>query len=85
MNRNQLLLFYNLKPSVVDIFRGVKPSEFHHCQTEQELLDFLKGTRAQGEIRMGLMVVKIYSHLFTDLIILFQNTTLSRQIRIRRR
>lgn len=45
VKRNQLLVFYNLKPSVVEIFRGVRPSEFHHCQTEQQLHDFLKGKK----------------------------------------
>lgn len=42
VQRKQLLLFYNLKPSVVEIFKGVKPKDFHYCQTEKELHDFLK-------------------------------------------
>lgn len=42
VKRNQLLLFYNLKPSVVEIFRGVQPCEFHHVQTEEQLHNFLK-------------------------------------------
>lgn len=29
--RNQPLIFYNLKPSVVEIFRGVQPKEFKSC------------------------------------------------------
>lgn len=45
VKRNQLLLFYNLKPSVVEIFRGVQPCEFHHVQTEEQLHNFLKGKR----------------------------------------
>lgn len=41
-SRGQPLLFYNLKPSVVEIFRGVKPSELRCCASETELNDYLK-------------------------------------------
>lgn len=41
--RNQPLLFYNLKPSVVNIFKAVEPVSFIHCSTERELYDTLRG------------------------------------------
>ncbi|KAI5728224.1 hypothetical protein M8J77_013161 [Diaphorina citri] len=40
--RHQDLIFYNLRPSVVDIFQGVQPKQFKHCQTEEQLHDCLK-------------------------------------------
>jgi hypothetical protein len=43
--RHQDLIFYNLRPSVVDIFQGVQPKQFKHCQTEEQLHDCLKGER----------------------------------------
>ncbi|XP_075231067.1 sodium-independent sulfate anion transporter-like [Lycorma delicatula] len=43
VKRNQPLLFYNLKPSVVEVFQAVQPVKFLHCQTEMELYDLLKG------------------------------------------
>lgn len=41
--RGQPLIFHNLKPSVVAIFKGVKPSDLRYCSSEVELNDFLKG------------------------------------------
>lgn len=41
-NRKQPILFYNLKPSIVEIFQGVQPKEFNYCKNEIELNDFLK-------------------------------------------
>ncbi|XP_054282437.1 sodium-independent sulfate anion transporter-like [Macrosteles quadrilineatus] len=35
--RNQPLLFYNLKPSVVEVFQVMQPVRFLHCSTEQQL------------------------------------------------
>ncbi|RZF48868.1 hypothetical protein LSTR_LSTR003248 [Laodelphax striatellus] len=42
VKRNQPLLFYNLKPTVVEVFKAVQPVKFLHCQTETELYDLLK-------------------------------------------
>ena len=41
--RGQPLIFHNLKPSVVAIFKGVKPSALRYCSSEVELNDLLKG------------------------------------------
>ncbi|XP_046734341.1 sodium-independent sulfate anion transporter-like isoform X2 [Diprion similis] len=41
-SRGQPLLFHNLKPSVVEIFRGVKPSDLRCSASETELNDYLK-------------------------------------------
>lgn len=42
MKRKQPILFYNLKPSVISIFKGVQPKEFIYCKTFNELNDLLK-------------------------------------------
>ncbi|KAL1453330.1 hypothetical protein WDU94_007476 [Cyamophila willieti] len=42
VKRNQDLIFYNLRPSVVEIFQGVQPKQFKHCLTEEQLYDCLK-------------------------------------------
>ncbi|XP_073997472.1 sodium-independent sulfate anion transporter-like isoform X2 [Rhodnius prolixus] len=42
VNRNQPLLFYKLKPSVVDVFSAVQPVNFQYCCTEQELYNMLR-------------------------------------------
>uniref|UniRef100_A0ABD2XNN7 STAS domain-containing protein n=1 Tax=Trichogramma kaykai TaxID=54128 RepID=A0ABD2XNN7_9HYME len=39
--RGQPLLFYNLKPSIVTIFQGVKPVELRVCYSEEELNNYL--------------------------------------------
>ncbi|KAG8259057.1 hypothetical protein J6590_019534 [Homalodisca vitripennis] len=41
--RNQPLLFYNLKPSVVEVFQAMQPVKFLHCDTEQQLHSLLRG------------------------------------------
>ncbi|XP_018331553.1 sodium-independent sulfate anion transporter [Agrilus planipennis] len=41
VHRKQPILFYNLKPSVVNIFQGVQPKDFVYCQSENELNDLL--------------------------------------------
>ncbi|CAB0038959.1 unnamed protein product [Trichogramma brassicae] len=41
--RGQPLLFYNLKPSIVTIFQGVKPVELRVCYSEEELNNYLMG------------------------------------------
>ncbi|XP_050432630.1 sodium-independent sulfate anion transporter-like [Adelges cooleyi] len=43
VRRNQPLVFYKVKPSVISIFQGVRPAEFNCCGTEQQLHDMLKG------------------------------------------
>lgn len=46
--RNQPILFYNLKPSIVEIFKGVQPKEFKYCHNEMELSDLLKGKASKS-------------------------------------
>lgn len=41
--RGQPLIFHNLKPSVIQIFKGVKPSSLTCSSSELELNDCLKG------------------------------------------
>ncbi|KAL1116100.1 hypothetical protein AAG570_005595 [Ranatra chinensis] len=43
VKRDQPLLFYNLKPSVVEVFQGVQPVSFQHCSTETQLYSMLRG------------------------------------------
>lgn len=43
VKRDQPLLFYNLKPSVVEVFQAVQPVKFLHCETEMQLYELLKG------------------------------------------
>lgn len=43
VRRSQPLVFYNVKPSVISIFQGVRPTEFNCCVTEQQLHERLKG------------------------------------------
>jgi len=43
VKRSQPLVFYNVKPSVISIFQGVRPTEFNCCVTEQQLHERLKG------------------------------------------
>ncbi|XP_050537914.1 sodium-independent sulfate anion transporter-like [Daktulosphaira vitifoliae] len=43
VRRKQPLVFYKVKPSVMSIFQGVRPSEFNCCGTEQQLHEMLKG------------------------------------------
>ncbi|KAK6624108.1 hypothetical protein RUM44_010966 [Polyplax serrata] len=47
MNRKQPILFYNLKPSIVEVFQGVRPKEFIYCTNETELNDILKQYQSQ--------------------------------------
>ncbi|CAH2105975.1 unnamed protein product [Euphydryas editha] len=35
--RGQTIIFYNVKPSIAEVFRGVKPREFVHCSCRAEL------------------------------------------------
>lgn len=44
VKRKQPLLFYNLKPSVVEVFQGVRPGDLHYCRSEAELNDLLRDT-----------------------------------------
>lgn len=41
--RGQPLIFHNLKPSVLKIFKGVKSSDLKCSSNELELNDYLKG------------------------------------------
>lgn len=43
--RGQTLFFYNLKPSVVAVFEGLQPQDFHVYYNEAELDDLLKKYR----------------------------------------
>nr|CAD7402686.1 unnamed protein product [Timema cristinae] len=49
VKRNQPILFYNLKPSVVEVFQGVQPKEFKHCHNEAELNELLKVTVTKSD------------------------------------
>lgn len=40
--RNQLLLFYNLKPSVSSVFEGLAPTDFHVFYNESEIDELIK-------------------------------------------
>ncbi|XP_044759831.1 sodium-independent sulfate anion transporter-like [Coccinella septempunctata] len=40
--RNQAIIFFNLKPRVSSIFQGVGPKQFIHCNTYQELNQLLQ-------------------------------------------
>uniref|UniRef100_A0A1B6BYH8 SLC26A/SulP transporter domain-containing protein n=1 Tax=Clastoptera arizonana TaxID=38151 RepID=A0A1B6BYH8_9HEMI len=42
VKRNQPLLFYNLKPSVIEVFQALQPVKFLHCDTESQLHELLK-------------------------------------------
>lgn len=42
LQRGQPLLFYNLKPSIVQMFQAVKPKELKCCNNEEDLNDLLK-------------------------------------------
>ncbi|PZC75632.1 hypothetical protein B5X24_HaOG205908 [Helicoverpa armigera] len=35
--RGQTIIFYNVKPSIAEVFRGVRPREFLHCSCRAEL------------------------------------------------
>uniref|UniRef100_A0A2A4IZ56 STAS domain-containing protein n=1 Tax=Heliothis virescens TaxID=7102 RepID=A0A2A4IZ56_HELVI len=35
--RGQTIIFYNVKPSIAEVFRGVRPREFLHCACRAEL------------------------------------------------
>lgn len=45
-SRNQLLLFYNLKPSVSSVFEGLSPKDFHMFYNENEIDELLKNNSA---------------------------------------
>lgn len=40
--RKQPLLFYNLRPSVVEVFQGVRPGDLRYCRSESELNELLR-------------------------------------------
>ena len=46
-DRGQALFFYNLKPSVVDVFRGVKPEELVFYYNKKELDRLLQKSSEQ--------------------------------------
>jgi len=46
-DRGQALFFYNLKPSVVDVFRGVKPKELVFYYNKKELDRLLQKSTEQ--------------------------------------
>lgn len=35
--RGQTIIFYNVKPSIAEVFRGVRPREFLHCSCRAQL------------------------------------------------
>lgn len=36
-SRGQTIIFYNVKPSIAEVFRGVRPREFLHCSCRDDL------------------------------------------------
>jgi hypothetical protein len=50
VKRNQPILFYNLKPSIVEIFQGVQPKDFKYCRNENELNELLKGKQRRATV-----------------------------------
>jgi hypothetical protein len=50
VKRNQPILFYNLKPSIVEIFQGVQPKDFKYCRNEVELNELLKGKQRRATV-----------------------------------
>jgi sodium-independent sulfate anion transporter 11 len=50
VKRNQPILFYNLKPSIVEIFQGVQPKDFKYCRNEIELNELLKGKQRRATV-----------------------------------
>ncbi|XP_047106126.1 sodium-independent sulfate anion transporter-like [Schistocerca piceifrons] len=57
--RNQPILFYNLKPSVVEIFQGVQPKDLKHCSNEAELNEMLKAYANQTQGHQQQMTLRI--------------------------
>ena len=47
--RKQPILFYNLKPSVINTFQGVQPKDFVYCETYFELNELLKQYSGKAE------------------------------------
>ncbi|KDR24301.1 sodium-independent sulfate anion transporter-like isoform X2 [Zootermopsis nevadensis] len=50
VKRNQPILFYNLKPSIVEIFQGVQPKDFKYCRNESELNELLRGKQRRATV-----------------------------------
>nr|CAD7606688.1 unnamed protein product [Timema genevievae] len=58
--RKQPLFFYNLKPSVVAIFKGLQPKGFVVFQSESELDDLIKGNiKNQAESQQELSIINV--------------------------
>jgi sodium-independent sulfate anion transporter 11 len=47
--RQQPILFYNLKPSVISTFQGVQPKDFVYCESYGELNELLKQYSSKSE------------------------------------
>ncbi|XP_036149342.1 sodium-independent sulfate anion transporter isoform X2 [Monomorium pharaonis] len=58
--RGQPLIFHNLKPSVIEIFKGVKPSRLTCSSSELELNDHLKGKSVLWLFAMSVIFSKYY-------------------------
>lgn len=58
--RNQLLLFYNLKPSVSSVFEGLSPKDFHVFYNENEIDELFKGNAA---VKKDLERIKVWFEL----------------------
>nr|CAD7202874.1 unnamed protein product [Timema douglasi] len=58
--RKQPLFFYNLKPSVVAIFKGLQPKGFVVFQSESELDDLIKGNiKNRAESQQELSIINV--------------------------
>lgn len=51
--RGQTIIFYNVKPSIAEVFRGVRPREFLHCSCRAQL-DRLLLDAARRDLRPAL-------------------------------
>ncbi|XP_026729166.1 sodium-independent sulfate anion transporter-like [Trichoplusia ni] len=51
--RGQTIIFYNVKPSIAEVFRGVRPREFLHCSCRAQL-DRLLLDAARKDLRPAL-------------------------------
>lgn len=53
--RGQPLIFYNVKPSIAEVFRGVRPRQFVHCSCRAELERLLLETQRRSDVHDRVM------------------------------
>lgn len=47
--RGQTIIFYNVKPSIAEVFRGVRPREFLHCASRADLERLLRASASRHQ------------------------------------